>query len=278
MRCCLAILFLFFFTEILADQWNGSDYAQNSSVQLSHAERLLLNLSLQGNEKILDIGCGDGKITALLSGRVPEGFVIGVDPSISMLTKAEEVRKESGAANLAFCEGFAEDFLFNEHFDHIVAIHVMHWVKEQEKALKNIYAHLKPKGHVHFILAPSKEGLPFYRALQNTLSTWDDNFNGFVNPQQVFDMETYRRLMVEAGFHIEAIHYVYHESIHANKERLKAWVKQWQPHGKYLSATKQDIFLDELINNYLIEIGFSLETLNPVPWGEYVLIVEAAKL
>lgn len=274
----LFIFSLFFFTEILADQWSGSDYAQNSSVQLSHAENLLLNLSLQGNEKILDIGCGDGKITALLSKKVPQGFVIGIDPSISMLTRAEEMHKQSGASNLTFCEGTAENFSFNEHFDHIIAIHVMHWIKEQEKTLKNIQAHLKPKGEVHFIFSPSKEGLPFHKALQKTLCDWSEDFNGFVNPQQVFDMETYRKLMVDAGFHVKGIHYVYHESVHENKEKLKAWIKQWLPHGKYLSAIKQDVFLDELINNYLKEIGSSPDTSNPVLWGEYVLIVEGIKI
>lgn len=79
MRCRLAV-FLFslcFSTKLLADSWNGADYAQNSSVQVAHAERFLSNLSLRGDEKILDIGCGDGKITALLSKQVPQGFVIG---------------------------------------------------------------------------------------------------------------------------------------------------------------------------------------------------------
>jgi trans-aconitate methyltransferase len=195
-----------------------------------------------------------------------------------MLTKAAEVLKESGASNLVFYEGFAEDFAFNERFDHVIAIHVMHWVKEQEKALKNIHSHLTSKGRVHFILAPSKEGLPFHKALQKTIDTWSEDFNGFVNPQQVFDIETYRKLMVKTGFHIEAIHYVYHESYHPNKEKLKAWIKQWLPHGKHLCVVKQDVFLDELINNYLVEIGYSLKTLSSIPWGEYVLIVEGSKL
>lgn len=272
MNLAAFIFSLFLFSEILADSWNGVDYAQNSSIQLSHAERFLLNLSLQGDEKILDIGCGDGKITALLAKKVPQGIVIGVDPSDSMLTKAEEI----SASNLFFCKGNAEDFLLNDRFDHIIAIHVMHWVKEQEKALKNIYAHLKTKGHVHLIFAPSKEGLPFDRALKKTMSVWSEDFIHFINPQQVFDMETYRKLMVEAGFHIEAIHYVYHEFIHENKEKLKAWVKQWLPQGKHL-ADKQDTFLDELINHYLAEINVPTDTLNPIPWGEYVLIVEGTK-
>lgn len=272
---CLCLYSLFFSLSLVADDWSGVDYAQNSSVQLSHAERLLNGVFFTGNESILDIGCGDGKITALLAKKVLQGFVIGIDPSDSMLEKAELTRQDSNLFNLSFQKSSAQDFSFNQRFDHIIAIHVMHWVKEQEIALKNIQNHLKPQGHVHFILAPSKEGLPFYIALQKTLKNWSEDFSDFINPQQVFDIETYRKLMVKSGFHVEAIHYLYHESIHENKEKLRAWIQQWQPHAKHLPSHKRANFLNELIDNYLIEIGLSPKTTNSIKWGEYVLIVEA---
>lgn len=253
------------------------DYAQNSSVQLSHAERLLQGISLIGDEKILDVGCGDGKITALLAKKVPQGLVIGIDPSDSMLVRAQLTCNEGNFLNLTFSKGAAETFSLNERFDHIIAIHVMHWVKQQDIALKNICHHLKDQGCVHFILAPSKEGLPFYRALEKTLRHWHEYFVDFDNPQQVFDIETYRKLMVESGFHIQAIQYLYHESVHQNKEKLKAWIRQWQPHAKHLPSSKQEGFLDELLNNYLMEIGLSYDTSDSVTWGEYVLIIEASK-
>jgi trans-aconitate methyltransferase len=273
--CKTLFLASYFFVcaDSAADQWNGQDYAKNSSVQLTHAQRLLKNISFNGDEKILDIGCGDGKITALMATSVPHGSVIGLDPSEAMLAKAQE----NTSSHLKFLKGSAEDFSLNEHFDHIFAIHVMHWVKEQEQALKNIYAHLKPKGQVHFILAPSKEGLPFSRALYKTTAHWSEDFKDFTNPQQMFDMESYRKLMVNAGFHIEGIHYIYHQSIHENKEKLKLWIKQWLPHGKHLPSTKQDVFLDELISNYLLELGLSPTTPHAVEWGEYVLFVEASR-
>ena len=51
-----SVLFLcsfFIFSETFADHWNGTDYAQNSSVELSHAQCLLANIPLAENEKIL---------------------------------------------------------------------------------------------------------------------------------------------------------------------------------------------------------------------------------
>lgn len=127
------------------------------------------------------------------------------------------------------------------------------------------------------VFAPSKEGLPFHRALEKTLQKWNEDFVDFINPQQVFDLETYRKFMVSAGVHIDAMHYIFHESIHENKEKLKTWVKQCLPHGKHLPLSKQESFLNELLDNYLIEVGMSPNTVDSVHWGEYVVIVEGTK-
>ncbi|MBS0622740.1 MAG: hypothetical protein JSR80_07265 [Verrucomicrobia bacterium] len=50
-----------------------------------------------------------------------------------------------------------------------------------------------------------------------------------------------------------------------------------KPHGKHLPLDKQAIFLDELINAYLKEVGVSPDSLGAVHWGEYVLIVEGKR-
>jgi trans-aconitate 2-methyltransferase len=66
-------------------EWNASDYARQSSVQEAMAEEQRALLDLEGWEQILDVGCGDGKITAKIAERVPRGSVLGVDPSQAMI-------------------------------------------------------------------------------------------------------------------------------------------------------------------------------------------------
>jgi trans-aconitate 2-methyltransferase len=44
--------------------WNAQDYEKNSSAQQQWAQELIAKLDLQGHEQILDLGCGDGKVTA----------------------------------------------------------------------------------------------------------------------------------------------------------------------------------------------------------------------
>ncbi|MES2121244.1 MAG: methyltransferase domain-containing protein [Chlamydiota bacterium] len=258
-----------------ADEWSGADYAKNSLVQQTHGEQLLSRIPFTGNEAILDVGCGDGRVTATIAVRVPEGFVIGIDPSDSMLDKAQSML--DAHANLTFAKGAAESFSLDQRFDHAFSFYAMHWVVEQERALQNIYSHLKPNGQLHVIFAPSKEGLPFDAALQKTLLSWKEEFADFVNPLQVFDTETYRKMLVGAGFHVQSIQYVYYVHTHENKEKLKSWVKQWLPQGKHLSPSDQDLFMDELFDNYFMEVGLPSDTQGPVTWGEYKIIAEAIR-
>jgi 2-polyprenyl-3-methyl-5-hydroxy-6-metoxy-1,4-benzoquinol methylase len=57
-------------------KWDPSGYSHHSGSQLEWAKELIDKLQLRGNERILDIGCGDGKVTKLISESVPDGEVI----------------------------------------------------------------------------------------------------------------------------------------------------------------------------------------------------------
>src|SRR5687768_18104489 len=69
-------------------EWHASDYSRLSGLQQAMAEEQLGRLTLEGSERILDVGCGDGKITAEIAARVPCGSVVGVDPSRDMVAFA----------------------------------------------------------------------------------------------------------------------------------------------------------------------------------------------
>jgi trans-aconitate 2-methyltransferase len=62
-------------------QWNPENYRLHSSQQQKWAREILARLELRGDERILDLGCGDGKVTAEVARRVPHGQVVGLDSS-----------------------------------------------------------------------------------------------------------------------------------------------------------------------------------------------------
>jgi trans-aconitate 2-methyltransferase len=83
-------------------KWNAADYAANSSVQQSWARELMARLDLRGDELILDVGCGDGKVTAEIARAVPRGSVTGMDASAEMIGFAKKTFPPKKFPNLKF--------------------------------------------------------------------------------------------------------------------------------------------------------------------------------
>src|SRR6185369_16898725 len=68
--------------------WNPKDYARNSSAQLVWARELISRMSFAGSETVLDVGCGDGRISAEFARALPRGYVLGVDSSPEFIAYA----------------------------------------------------------------------------------------------------------------------------------------------------------------------------------------------
>ena len=83
-------------------KWNAADYAANSAAQQIWARELIAQLHLRGDEHILDVGCGDGKVTAELARAVPKGSVTGIDASPEMIRFARKTFSPGKHPNLEF--------------------------------------------------------------------------------------------------------------------------------------------------------------------------------
>jgi trans-aconitate 2-methyltransferase len=71
-------------------------------------------LKLNGTERVLDIGCGNGKVTAQIASRIPEGTVVGIDPSSEMIAFASSQFPFAMHANLQFEVGDARSLRFRD--------------------------------------------------------------------------------------------------------------------------------------------------------------------
>ena len=83
-------------------EWNAAEYAANSAVQQTWARELIAQLHLRGNEHVLDVGCGDGKVTAEIAHTVPSGSVVGIDASLPMIKFAQKTFPAEKNPNLEF--------------------------------------------------------------------------------------------------------------------------------------------------------------------------------
>ena len=99
-----------------------------------------------GHEAILDVGCGDGKITAEVAKAVPNGFVLGADSSTAFIDYARSHYPLSIYPNLQFEQMDARRLAYNRQFDIIFSNATLHWVDDHRAFLAGCRRLLKPGG------------------------------------------------------------------------------------------------------------------------------------
>lgn len=184
-------------------EWNASEYHQHSSLQQAMAEEVLRTLTLSGNESVLDIGCGDGKITAAIAARLPAGSAVGIDPSRAMIDFAARQFSRSDG-NLAFEVADVRALPFQRQFDLVVSFNALHWVAEQDLALASIQRALLPGGtaRLRFVCNGPRPSLEDVIETVRLSPRWAGAFAGFVKPYTHVDPEAYRTLAEKVGFRI----------------------------------------------------------------------------
>jgi trans-aconitate 2-methyltransferase len=185
-------------------EWLAGDYNQQSSLQKAMAEEQLGKLTLQGAERILDIGCGDGKITAAIAARVPSGSVLGIDPSRDMIAFASSHFGPPDHANLRFDVVDVRRLPYRNEFDLIVSFNALHWVPEQGAALGSIRAAMKPGGEalLRFVSEGQRKCLEDVIEEVRRHDRWAHYFPGFRRPYVHFTAEGYRALVEKSGLRV----------------------------------------------------------------------------
>ncbi|MGY6274753.1 class I SAM-dependent methyltransferase [Methylomonas sp. MgM2] len=133
-------------------RWNARDYARNSQAQQQWAKELMAGLQLTGRETVLDLGCGNGKVTAEIATIVDCGTVVGIDNSDAMIALAKRRYPEKQHPNLTFQVMDAGKLSFAECFDVVFSNAVLHWVKQHHPVLDGLYRSLKSGGKILLLM------------------------------------------------------------------------------------------------------------------------------
>ena len=126
-------------------EWDAKTYDRVSDPQFEWGVEVLERLELSGDERVMDAGCGSGRVTAKLLDRLPNGSVLCVDASESMIEQAREAlgdRADYLVANLAELE-------VDEPVDVIFSTATFHWVMDHDQLFSHLHAALKPGGRLH---------------------------------------------------------------------------------------------------------------------------------
>ena len=180
---------------LMAQTWNAADYQANGSFVPAFGSSVLALLAPQPGERILDLGCGDGQLTAQIA--AAGAIVTGVDASPSMVAAA---RQRGIDAHLCA----AEELPFAAEFDAVFSNAALHWVRGQDAMLAGVRKAHKPGGRFvaemggHGNIAAISVAL---RAvlLRHGLGHLEEVANYFPTPQ------AYRRRLEFHGFRVSSI-------------------------------------------------------------------------
>jgi len=243
-------------------RWSPSYYSDNSSIQLGHAQKLIEAHTFSGRENVLDIGCGDGKISAIISRFVPHGSVLGIDKSAEMIQLAKGRLTSAALSNLRFDTRNAQDIAYTQQFDLIASFSCLHFINsdEQLQVLRHVKQALKPGGKLLLMLyrkCPAQ-----WAAIDSVANRprWKPHFENFTPDFHAYLPDTYQALLEQAGLggfraHFTEVEYV----TYAKPEMVSRFIKGWLPHVPRLPPDGRDDFVDEVVTQYLKNLGVAMD-------------------
>jgi len=178
-------------------EFDGRKYEKASAHQKEWGLKLLEELHLRGTEAVLDLGCGDGHLTARIAERVPQGEVVGIDASRGMINAALGKKRD----NLSFLLKDINRLDFTERFDVVFSNATLHWIRDHKSLLSIVRRALRPGGRLCFNFAGEGNCSNFFKIIREAMTQqgFHRHFIQFEWPWYMPSVEEYRELAESSG-------------------------------------------------------------------------------
>jgi trans-aconitate 2-methyltransferase len=172
--------------------WDAAAYDRIANPQTRWGTSILDRLPLSGDERVLDAGCGSGRVTQLLLERLPRGSVVALDASADMLAVARD-RLSADAARVEFVlADLSRPLPIESPVDAVLSTATFHWISDHAALYANLAAVLRPGG---WLVAQSGGA----GNLATVMAALDDLGEDF-RPWHFATAEDTRRRLQAAGF------------------------------------------------------------------------------
>jgi trans-aconitate 2-methyltransferase len=179
-------------------QWDGNSYDRISATMEAFGRDVLGRLELNGDEVVIDAGCGSGRITEALIERLPRGRVIAVDESASMIDAARGRLGEKAELHVM-------DLLeleLDEPADAILSTATFHWISDHPRLFARLHAALRPGGQL-VAQCGGRGNIDVLRGKARIVcerTPYAEHFAGWKTPWNYAGPEETRERLLAAGF------------------------------------------------------------------------------
>ena len=178
-----------------SNNWNAQKYHKHADFVSNMAMPVVDLLAPKRDEKILDLGCGEGTLAQEIKKYGCE--VIGVDLSADMVSKTKTKGIE------AYVMG-ATDLAFEGEFDAVFSNAVLHWVKDAPSSIKQVHKALKSEGRFVAEFGGYENIKSLIDAMQLVFDKHPE-YGEFENPWYFPKEDEYKRVLEKNGFRVEYI-------------------------------------------------------------------------
>ncbi len=234
--------------------WNPDDYHKHSAAQRAWATELIGKLELAGNERVLDLGCGEGKVTAEIAARLPSGSVLGLDISRDMIAFARMHLPPERYPNLRFAEGDMLDLPFDTEFDIVFSNAALHWVSDHGRVFSGIARALRPGGRVLLQMGGRGNAAPVLAVADDMLAgePWTTLASGPPSRYAFYGPEDEREPLRAAGLIPVRVELIGKDMAFDSPDGLAGWVRTtWHLYLERLPEEVRPAFVAELVARYV---------------------------
>jgi trans-aconitate methyltransferase len=179
-------------------EWNANLYDAKHAFVWKYGADLVPLLAPQSGERILDLGCGTGHLTAQIA--ESGARLVGVDRSPEMVNAARKAYP-----NLQFEVADARDLLFHDEFDAVFSNATLHWIREPEVVIRSVRNALRPGGRFVAEFGGKGNIRKMQSAFDQALSELNASEKTKINPWYYPSVSEYSTLLEKNGLEVRFI-------------------------------------------------------------------------
>ncbi|MGE5245605.1 MAG: DNA polymerase IV [Betaproteobacteria bacterium] len=206
----------------MLDNWDPAQYEKFQREREQPALDLVALVQPAADMRVVDLGCGTGRVTKQLHERLRARETLGIDRSARML----EAAGADLPPGLRFEQGTIEAFDAESAFDVVFSNAALHWVTDHEHLIARLARALRPDGQLAFQV-PYSHDHPSHQVAEELTGEepFLAAFSGWHRPQPVLPPETYARLLFANGFAEPRVQLVVYPHVLAGPEAVVEWMQ-----------------------------------------------------